>query len=249
MMVTIRGFFLILLFAAVADTATACACSFEPNPPCKAYGTAELIMDATVLSVDNVNIEMSSGPPVKRRARLKINKIYKGTLATKAEIFTGDGRSDCGYSFKTGKRYLIYASEQDSKLVTYKCGRNSELSQASDDIEFLNSVPSLDPGIRIFGLVEKISTLNGAELRTPFPEVRLEVSGYEDFVIETDSNGKFSKGGLRPGAYSIRLLFPNGFWLSKLSNLNDFYPWPVVEGKSADKGCIEANFVLEPRDK
>jgi hypothetical protein len=59
------------------------------------------------------------------------------------EIRTGMGGTDCGYPFKPGLSYLVYAREdKDGLLVTDTCSRTAVADQAEADLTFLRGLKS-----------------------------------------------------------------------------------------------------------
>ena len=226
------------------DKVEACSCGLNPNPPCRAYSNAGTIFDGIALRVDKIKSETEMNIP--RRVEFKVVNSYKGSTGKIIFVYTGAGASDCGYDFKPGRRYLVYASTYQGRFVSFKCGRNREIKFANEDIDFLRSLPTLPPGVNIFGKVEKFLPLSGDKNNHPIVGIQVQVDGSEKFVLETDMEGKFLRNGLKPGRYALKVIAPIGFWLSARSNM-DFFPLPLFEEDVPDKGCIEANFVFEPK--
>jgi hypothetical protein len=55
-------------------------------------------------------------------------------------VFTGSGGGDCGFPFRRGESYLVYASANtDGWLGTGICGRTAELSRAAADLRELGT--------------------------------------------------------------------------------------------------------------
>ena len=69
------------------------------------------------------------------------------------EILTGFGDSDCGYRFKTGEDYVVYAFKNaDGRLETGSCSRTRPLAQAAEDLKFFHAaagVTTSDLRVRI----------------------------------------------------------------------------------------------------
>lgn len=76
-----------------------------------------------------------------------VSKSWKFVEATSIQVDTGYGMGDCGYNFFVGNDYLVYASRAHGNpggyLVTSICSRTAELSQAADDLSYLNTLPTL----------------------------------------------------------------------------------------------------------
>src|SRR5690606_35776024 len=76
------------------------------------------------------------------------------------QVTTGYGSGDCGYSFITGIEYLVYASnvyeDSDNYLVTSICGRNTLLSDAEEDLAYLNTVESIKLPPNLLQILSKV---------------------------------------------------------------------------------------------
>lgn len=79
----------------------------------------------------------------------KVINSWKGVEKSFVEVNTGRGGGDCGYTFEMGKEYLVYASYAygipDNYWVTGICSRNATLPDATEDLNYLNSLPQLSP--------------------------------------------------------------------------------------------------------
>jgi hypothetical protein len=59
------------------------------------------------------------------------------------QVSTGYGGGDCGYLFKPGVDYLIYAHGSPNDLSVVICSRTAELSHAGEDLSYLSTRPGL----------------------------------------------------------------------------------------------------------
>ena len=210
----------------------------SPNPPCRAYGKADAIIDARVLEFTKVKSDTSLH--LRRRAKVKIKNTYKGTLEGLTYIYTGDGDSDCGFRFKVGKRYLIFANRDEGFLTTSSCSNNDLIKNSQDYVSYFQKRSTLPPGATIYGRVEQRSE---SGTLSPLAGIRIEIDGPEKLSLETDAEGSFAKGALPVGHYSVRATPPVGFSVSTLGSLI-YSEMPLYEDDIPDKGCIEANFLL-----
>lgn len=233
----------LLLFGAAP--VIACSCFMDPNPPCRAVGSADAIFEGEVL--DREKIESGMESYLRRRVTMKVRKAYKGSLGEAVYVYTGNGDSDCGYRFKIGSRYLVYAYEYDGRLSTSYCSRTRQMKYAKDDLDYLLNLPGLPSGVTIFGRIYKFDSQQVGPLRSiGFPQVKIEIDGPERKTILTDSEGSFSVKGLVAGQYDVKAERPNGFDPSVLS-LVDLFPLPLYREKIVDKGCVEVNLTFEPK--
>lgn len=107
------------------------ACSCAPPPPPKAAleGAAAVFLGEAV----EVSVEDQT-----RTARLKVGRWWKGGAATEVAVATHKSGATCGYGFEKGKRYLVYAhQEEGQKLLRVSlCSRTRTEAQADKDGDF-----------------------------------------------------------------------------------------------------------------
>jgi hypothetical protein len=97
----------LLLMTAV----TAFACKFDPNippPPCDA------LFAGTVTSMTVV----TNGYALRRLVTFHVIETWKGTNTVTQSVLTGLGGGDCGYPFKLGEDYVVYALTHAGNLHT-----------------------------------------------------------------------------------------------------------------------------------
>lgn len=130
---------IIFVFAFGAGEVLACSCISNLDKPLKeqvkeAYKSASAVFIAEVIKIDK--------HPDKYylAIRTRVEKSWKGTSSRKITITTGQGTGDCGYSFETGKKYLVYAyGEKDGSVGTNICTR-TYLAAENKDIAILNKL-------------------------------------------------------------------------------------------------------------
>src|SRR5688500_8044376 len=111
---------LLALWVCDANTAEACSCparSARCGPPAD-FWSAHAVFTGRVASVERLR----DGPRLanERRVRVRILQRLRGAAAERDEaiIFTGVAGL-CGYPFRAGEEYLIYAFRQeDGRLTT-----------------------------------------------------------------------------------------------------------------------------------
>jgi hypothetical protein len=110
------------------------------------------------------------------------------------EIVTGAGGGDCGYAFRSGVAYVIYAyKNSEGRLETGICSRTRPLTEAAEDVAYFH------------GLATATET---GEIRvvTTIPSVKTTIDG-NDFhsSVTTDVHRRAVLGGLQPGEYVITM--------------------------------------------
>jgi hypothetical protein len=158
---------------------------------------------------------------------------------SEVEVTTGLGDADCGYRFRVGGQYLVYAYRNDKKMLsTSICTRTRLLSEATADLEYTRGLSKASPGETIFGEVRlrRPSQAYSDEL-PPVQDVKILLEGSNKyFEIKTNPAGKYTISGLPPGTYKVRIDLPEG--LSTHS--------PEVDVKVYDRGCGQTFFLVEP---
>jgi hypothetical protein len=107
---------LVLVF--VAEQALACRC-LEPASTADAYGKAQVVVRATVLSVDGVG-----DSPGGARARLRVEEAWKADVPAEMVVSTS---TTCAFDFHAGNEYLLYlypgpaAGEWSTRICVGNC--------------------------------------------------------------------------------------------------------------------------------
>jgi hypothetical protein len=77
----------------------------------------------------------------------KVLNSWKGVDKTFVKVNTGRGGGDCGYSFILDQEYLVYASYAygipNNYWVTSICSRNAILPKATEDLNYLSTLPEM----------------------------------------------------------------------------------------------------------
>jgi len=227
-----------LFLFAFATQAVACSCA-GPQQPCAAYGDAAAVFAGTVTFSMTTKVKETDFEFTKRLVRLHVDRPLRNVDAGDVEVLTGWGDADCGFGFRLGGQYLVYAYGGNGKtLETSICTRTRLLSDATADLEYIRGLSKAAPGGTISGEVRlhRPSRENNDTL-PPVKDVKILFDGPNiKFERKTDSEGKYRISGLPPGTYKVRIDLPEG-----LSIYN-----PEVELKVRDRGCREAFFLVEP---
>jgi len=226
----------VLFLFAFAAEAVACSCARAPQP-CEAYADASAVFVGTVTLSTRTKIKEGDYESTKRLVRFHVDRPLVNVEAGDLEIMTGLGDADCGYGFRLGGQYLVYAYGDDKKtLSTSICTRTRPLSHADADLEYISGLSKAPPGGTISGEVRLGRSSGAYERLVPLKDVRISFAGPKQFEVKTDAEGKYSISGLPLGTYKIRIDEPEG-----LSTYN-----PEQELKLTGRGCRGAYFLLEP---
>lgn len=122
----------------------ACTCvDFELDPKTevpRARRSADAVFLGRVLQV-------TSDDRIKQTdtIRFKVERTWKGPVRADVNIFTGNSGGDCGFRFKVGETYLVYANESKNKLDTTFCHRTAVLAAAAADLKILGEGKAVRP--------------------------------------------------------------------------------------------------------
>ena len=194
-----------------AHEAAACECMVRPGP-CGAPTQADVVFVGRVADIVSRNPEtILTGLTV----RFAIERSFKGLSVTHktVEVKTGAGGGDCGYDFKPGQRYFVFASLSEGFLYTSICSNTQPASGAEDDIELIDALVRGRPETRIFGRIElleqKVET-SPEDLRSlSLAGMRVEARNTSTVLLgTTDADGLYRIKDVPPGRYVIRLVGP-----------------------------------------
>jgi protocatechuate 3,4-dioxygenase beta subunit len=220
--------------------AKACSC-MDPGPPCQAYGAAAAVFSGQVIEITRFS---SGAQPSygQRLVRFAISEAFRGVSGGSAETITGAGGGDCGYPFKVGESYLVYAYRppNDDRLYAGICSRTRPMSEASEDLEYIRNFSKSESGGQIYGSVNsfrRVNAENSHQQIGPMEGVRITIEGGGKRIeAVTDGKGKYRAAGLRPGNYLVRITAPNGLW-------------PKEDERKAEikeNGCAVVDFAFQP---
>jgi len=117
-----------------------CSCA-GPVPQREAFERADAVFRGVVLSVSVRRERSGTQWPRPRRVVVRVTERWKGAETGRVVVRTGMGGGDCGYPFRRGREYLIYAhAASDSVLVAGLCGRTSEVEHAEEDLRELRAL-------------------------------------------------------------------------------------------------------------
>ena len=130
---------LLLFVSLVYGAETALACSCVPSK-----GPAEgLEQSHAVFSGKVVKIRRNRGSGdifTSVEVVLRVERVWKGVEAATVSVFTASDSAACGYGFKQGRTYLVYAHRTaEGSLSTGICSRTRRLRDAGADLKELGA--------------------------------------------------------------------------------------------------------------
>ncbi len=217
---TRRGLVMTLMIGAtilVGDqSAFACSCIMS-GPPCQATWSADAVFAGTVVSMTPLERDASRDAFQSLLVRFQVDRAFVPASAAFMEVATGMGGGDCGYRFKVGQKYLVYANRNSSsqRLTTGICSRTRPLAEAAEDLQYLATIGRPSGGARVYGRINEMR-------RDPAEATAIDYGPVEGIPVSlrgagfsrettTDANGRFSFIGVPLGKAAVRIVLPFGF--------------------------------------
>jgi hypothetical protein len=134
------SFVVLGLVALLPDCASACTCALLPGSEQERAERA-LAESTAVFAGEVVNI--SKGKPLSIRepnkVSFRVSEVWKGPERETLEVATPRGGAACGYPFKEGQEYLVYAYGKEDLFKVDLCSQTKLLSKASVDLKALGN--------------------------------------------------------------------------------------------------------------
>lgn len=124
-------------------TAVPCATGFCSCAPPEAMATevqqADAVFTGRVVAVRDTTAEDGHFPgPWMLHVTLRVDRAWKGIESETVVVVTGRWGGDCGFPFRRGGRYLVFAyREPGGALSAGLCGHTSRLSRAGGALRAL----------------------------------------------------------------------------------------------------------------
>lgn len=231
---------LFMILGVLASVYEVHACSCAPSgPPCQSFWQADAVFTASVISksVSTVGNDID----LKRKGqqvavKFLVEDVFRGGLGgNDVEVITGFGGADCGYNFEKGKKYLVYASEQQNKLHASICSRTRLLTEAAEDLAYFRNLPRENSGASILvKVMKRVPALNENSNNAVQPMEGVRViaeAGQLKYEGKTNASGRYEFKQLPPGKYKITSDIPK-------SSRNHWETEVTVE----DRSCSQIEF-------
>ena len=206
----------ILFYGTPAD---ACSC-IETGPPCQNYFRVDSVFVGMVRTITEVEAPPDPIPFRRRLVTFAVERAFRGAEGASVGVTTGMGGGDCGYEFKAGERYLVYAYKaKDGQLHTGICSRTRPIAEAADDLIFIEGLRTAPTGARVSGTIthwERNLAGDAPRKYGPVADVHIQLRGPAGArEARTDDQGRYEITGIRPGKYELQV-FPPAVFRSNL---------------------------------
>jgi hypothetical protein len=227
-----------LLFTTHPDPAFACLCG-SGGPPCQAYFRVDAVFAGTVTAISRVD-----GPPdrpfLQRLVSFATVRAFRGVEGTQVDVFTFADEGGCGYEFKIGRRYLVYARRiPEGRLTTSICSRTGPLADATEDLKFIEGLRADPVAAHVSGTIthrERDFATGVPRHYPPVPDLQVQLRGAAGTrETRTDTRGRYYFTSVEPGEYEVQVFPPSVFSSRHLRSEIDI---------SEPRGCAVADFNL-----
>ena len=224
--------------------ASACSCAY-PGPACQAFWNADAVFEATVVQIALIPRTETIGAReyefADKLVTLQVHRSWKGPQPGPLEVTTARYGAACGFDFKEGNRYLVFAHNDrtSGRFAVSSCSRTQQTDGIDPSAELLAFLGAPERGGRVFGTVRTayrvFRTGRAYDERKTETTVRLFTGGQERTT--KSSGGEYEFSGLPEGAYRIEIETPAGY--TTHSTAQDV-PLPNR------RACAEVNFRFSP---
>ncbi len=129
-----------LLFAIVLTSfSLACSCMMT-GTPAEHLGVFDAVFEGEVTEIEH----NTRGVTDFYEIEFKVSRAWKGVTHDEIEIETSDSSASCGFNFVEGKKYIVYANDEEGRLTVNICSRTALVDDAREDLDYLNTVATID---------------------------------------------------------------------------------------------------------
>jgi 5-hydroxyisourate hydrolase-like protein (transthyretin family) len=248
----------LLVFGVLAGKALGCVCGVSPaaNPACQYAWQYDAVFAGMVTDIADPAPPVVSGDQTARRlpglaplafpqrkVQIRIIEALAGLAPDQKDIVveTGLGGGDCGYGFRRGRDYIVYAQKKrEGGFSTDICSPTRPLEDAAADLKYFHQLgeapETSEIRVTAYDVHGKWRSTPGA---TPEPpalagvRVNLDGNGVHQSAT-TDAAGRHVFSGLPAGEYTVQ---------ASLEGYTAWHAAPPVRVHS--KGCAEVAAPLQ----
>ena len=241
-----------LLILCTPSIVTACSCDFAFGSCQQNWRSGDVIFTGTVTREITAPAAVDFVEYFRQNEyRFSVSEIFRGFGFAGQEftVFTSGG--GCGYNFKVGTKYLVYASLREGQLVTSVCTPTGPAAEVPHVIRQLRALQNGGRVADLFGMIGTwpIAFTDDPEDIKPLAGKQVRVIGRNKFErsVITDDEGVFSFETLPTGKYRIEVDAPVGMSTWQL-NKGQFYDVDIRSQRAS--GCpVSLTFSADGRIK
>lgn len=160
---------------------------------------------------------------------LSVKEAFKGAQGPEVQVRTASTEAACGFTFKVGEEYLVYAYVLEGQLKTGLCSRTYLARYRNEDLAYLRKMVRNELSTEVYGeymkytfdpnFVPKFEPSLMDHYRPPEGYYRamapmtgetitLKSAGGHLLTTKVNADGKFRFSEVQPGEYSINATVP-----------------------------------------
>lgn len=126
-------------------TAFACNCDLPPAHPSLEQQVKKAKRNSAAVFAGEV-LDVQKSSEFSRFFTIRLNYKWKGVFDSEViTVVTGVGNGDCGYPFRVGETYLVYAYKSSTDaLSTNVCQRTNLFAESKNEAEFLGKAKKFE---------------------------------------------------------------------------------------------------------
>ena len=230
-----------ILIVCAPSLASACTCAFPAGSCNLMWKSGEVIFTGTATSKTTNTAPATVDDSFTPNAfQFSVSESFRGPAIRGQDItvYTGTGGGDCGYEFKVGTSYLVYASPYNGRLVTGICTPTGPAAQMPAVIRQLRALQNGERVADLFGMIgtSPIAYADDPLAFKPLSGKQVRVIGSRNFEqsTTTDSEGVYSFQSLPGDTYRLEVDPPAGMstW-----QINQGESYKVEIGAQGISGC------------
>jgi hypothetical protein len=208
------------------------------GPACQAFWTTTAVFDATVVAIEDLEVQFVLGDGVRRGrkllVKLDVRQAWKGVRSGPLEVVTEPYDASCGFEFKVGRRYLIFSDDRpvEGRISVSHCSLTREFNPTDDAIKFLASLERPAAGGRAYGTVKMWQRSFGPPVSERPMDLPVTLTGAGRSITLKSTGGRYEFNALKPGQYEISFAVPEGYTSWRTSQ-----PIEIPN----DRACSEVN--------
>lgn|GEM_PF-3279092 len=192
-------------------SAYACSCAVAPGGFEDELANSDYVFDGVVTNKKEKSSllgTISSADPVEWT--FQVNGSWKGEITEVVTVYSALSSASCGYEFKVGKRYAVFANDINDQIKVSSCSKTMLIADNSDIFTELGSykyefiVPSIDElsgdivndsnsSVEDNSRIINENKENNVTLTTVTDQQGLT---YSEGMTEKDSSEKFNQTGI-----------------------------------------------------
>lgn len=132
------GLTIVVFLLLNVGTAEACTCAPPPSAT-ESLGQSDAVFSGKVLKIKRIKSNDALAGLWQVEVVFAVNSSWKGVAKREISVFTASQSAACGYNFRKGMTYLVYADSSQGKLVTSLCSRTRRVEDAREDLKELGA--------------------------------------------------------------------------------------------------------------